>query len=100
MDALMPDGRRLLFSRASSPGSGSKIAVVDVTRPDLVTPLTSDLGAEGQPAPSPDGRWLAFVTDRSGRPEVVLTRLVEDGGSLRVTDQRLPVSSSGGIDPH
>ena len=97
---FMPDGRHLLFSRVSSLGGDREIAVVDVNRPDVMTGLTTDSGTEGQSAPSPDGKWLAFVTDRTGRPEVVLTRLVDDGQSLRVTDQRLPVSSSGGIDPH
>ena len=63
-------------------------------------PLTTDPGVEDQPALSPDASWLAFVSDRSGRPEVVLTRVVQDGGSIRVTDQRLPVSTSGGTDPH
>ena len=42
-------------------------------------------------APTPDGRWLAFVTDESGRREVYL-RLLEGG-------PRLQVSTGGGREP-
>ena len=62
--------------------------------------LASDRGYVGQAAPSPDGQWLAFVTDRTGRMEVVLSRFVEDGGRLQLNTQRVPVTSAGGIDPH
>jgi hypothetical protein len=62
--------------------------------------LTSEPGYVGQASPSPDGQWLAQVTDRTGRSEVVLSRFVEDGPRLRLNAQRLPVSSAGGVDPH
>ena len=32
--------------------------------------------------------------------EVVLTRLLEEGGRTRLSEQRLPLSPAGGIDPH
>ena len=99
MGRFMPDSRRLLFSRSSSGGLDRELAVIDINRPDAATPLTRDPGAEQQPAASPHGKWLAFVSDLTSRQEVVLTRLVNDGQSLQVTDQRLPVSSAGGIDP-
>jgi Tol biopolymer transport system component len=53
-------------------------------------------GLQSEPAISPDGQWLAFTTDRSGRPEVVLTRLIDDGKTAQLGDQRLPVSTAGG----
>ena len=61
--------------------------------------LIGEKGYVGQAMPSPDGQWLAFVTDRTGRMEVVLSRFVEDGGRLQLSAQRVPVSSAGGIDP-
>jgi Tol biopolymer transport system component len=33
-------------------------------------PLLNSAAAEYSPAFSPDGRWLAYVSDESGRPEV------------------------------
>ncbi len=40
---------------------------------------------------SPDGRWLAYQSDESGRWEIYLPKLDDR--------QRIPVSSSGGRDP-
>jgi len=50
--------------------------------------------------PSPDGRWLAFVNDHTGRWEVVLAQLIDDGTRVRLNPQRLAISANGGIDPH
>jgi Tol biopolymer transport system component len=47
---------------------------------------------EFNPAVSPDGRWLAFTSDQSGRNEVYLTRF-PDGGA------RQQVSADGGSSP-
>src|SRR5262249_2952155 len=72
---LSPSGKRAaiathgeLFTLATEKG--------DVRR------LTHTPGApEGLPAWSPDGKWIAFVSDRSGGDEVWLCD--EDGGQLK-----------------
>jgi serine/threonine protein kinase/Tol biopolymer transport system component len=46
---------------------------------------------EFQPALSPDGRWLAYVSDRTGQNEIWVQRY-PNGGPVRV-------SSNGGTDP-
>ena len=81
-------------------GGTTNLAIVGLDRPNTIEELTSDPGFEAQAAPSPDGRWLAFVTDRIGRYEVILARLVESGSRIRLGEQQLPVSTAGGIDPH
>jgi TolB protein len=48
--------------------------------------------AEMHPAPSPDGRWLAYVSDQSTRQEVYVTSLGSDGG-------RWQISTDGGLFP-
>jgi len=93
---FMPDGRHLCSRVCHARGATARS---QVGRPDDTATLTTDSGAEMQSAPSPDRKWHAFVTDRTGGQEVVLTRLVDDSRSLRVTDQRLP-GVLGGIDPH
>ena len=41
---------------------------------------------------SPDGRWVAFTSDESGREEVFVVPFPGPGG-------RIPISNQGGIDP-
>jgi Tol biopolymer transport system component len=52
-------------------------------------PLLNGPFSESQPALSPDGRALAFVSDRSGRNDVYLTAVNEPGVWI-------PISSGGG----
>ena len=55
--------------------------------PFLVTPFN-----ERSPMFSPDGRWLAYVSDESGRDEVYARSYPETG-------QKIPVSTEGGTEP-
>jgi eukaryotic-like serine/threonine-protein kinase len=57
------------------------------------TPLAvNTLANESEGVVSPDGHWLAYVTDQSGRDEVWIARF--PGG-----DERRPVSRGGGASP-
>jgi Tol biopolymer transport system component len=95
---FMPDGRTLLMWRERR-GGGHDLGLLAVDHPETFTVITSDPGLGMQAVLSPDGRWMAFVTDRSGRSEVVLGRAMGEGQKLRVSEQRLSVSSAGGTDP-
>ena len=55
--------------------------------PDAGTPrqITSDPGWEAQPALSPDGSFVAYVSDRSGNPDIWVSD-VRGGEPLRLTD--------------
>jgi hypothetical protein len=44
---------------------------------------------------SPDGKWLAFLSDESGRAEIYVQALDRGGDSLRVTGERFLVSQDG-----
>jgi len=48
--------------------------------------------AEGQPAISPDGRWLAYVSNETGRQEVYV-------GAFPTPAGRVVVSDNGGAEP-
>ncbi|MGI8619705.1 MAG: hypothetical protein ACR2L6_11560, partial [Gemmatimonadaceae bacterium] len=56
-------------------------------RPYLATP-----SSEVAPALSPNGRWLAYVSDESGRPEVYAS-------SVPVAGAREVISDNGGAEP-
>jgi eukaryotic-like serine/threonine-protein kinase len=94
----LPRRRAMVISRGVE--RGWDLSVVSLDGPAALYDLTTEPGFEGQPTPSPDGRWLAYATDRTGRWEVVLGRLTDEGGRVRLQEQRLPVSSGGGTDPH
>ena len=54
--------------------------------------IVSTAADERSPVLSPDGHWLAYVSDESGRREVYVRRFPEG-------QQRWQVSSDGGIEP-
>jgi Tol biopolymer transport system component len=68
------------------------IWVTPTDAPGAPRPFLNAAYNELTPAISPDGRWIAYVTDRSGRIEVYLRALEGEGAEI-------PVSVSGGTDP-
>ena len=61
----MPDGRSLVFSGLRSVNAEYQWRESDIYRLDVatgtVTQLTTRRGPDGQPTPSPDGRWIAYT---------------------------------------
>jgi len=88
--SFSPNGQLMTFIRAD-PKTLRDIWVLslkDHKRTSfLVTPAT-----EGAPRFSPDGRWLAYVSDESGRPEVYVQPYPGPGGKWQI-------SSDGGTEP-
>jgi Tol biopolymer transport system component len=84
--ALTPDGRTLLL-RVGRGGSYSRDIVAFTPGVDSVPrALVSGPFDEMTPAVSPDGRWLAYVSNESGRNEVYLRRLDDpDAGRTQVS---------------
>ena len=79
--AFTPDGRQMLYAQV---GQKSDLWIVPLdTR--KARPLIATEFSEAHPAISPDGRWLAYYSDRSGRGEVYLTSFPNPGGSWQVS---------------
>jgi serine/threonine-protein kinase len=91
--ALQTRDSRWLLLRSSIflPGGGDVVGVRfgDTT----LVPLVNSPALEGKMAVSPDGRWLAYVSEESGELEVYV-RPFPDAGSAR-----WQVSVAGGSDP-
>ena len=83
--SFSPDGQLVAFIRAD-PKTQRDIWVLslkDRTRsPCLVTPAT-----EGAARFSPDGRWLAYVSDESGRPEIYVQPFPGPGGKWQISTE-------------
>ncbi|UCF41130.1 MAG: protein kinase [Gemmatimonadota bacterium] len=82
----------LLFFQKSEGGTQHDIWVLPWAEGGDPRPVIASPAEEFHPAVSPDGRWLAYVSDESGRNEVYLT----DFPGLRT---RWSVSAGGGSEP-
>jgi eukaryotic-like serine/threonine-protein kinase len=89
--AATPDGRWAVAAELSELGEFDLVRV-ELEGDRRVTPLLATRFDEAFPTLSPDGRWLAYASDESGRPEVYVREL--EGGSGRVI-----VSRNGGSEP-
>jgi Tol biopolymer transport system component len=86
-----PDGRVLLFVNEDAV-TGDDLCTVSVAEPQKPTRLLSGSYAESQGQFSPDGRWLAYRSNESGRWEIYL-RPYPGPGSQQL------VSRDSGIQP-
>jgi Tol biopolymer transport system component len=87
----MPDGRSLAFAE-QDPKTLYDLRVLDLGAEPRARPYLQTPSSERFPAVSPDGRWIAHVTDETGRLEVVLRPA---SGS----HEQWPVSTGGGTQP-
>jgi serine/threonine protein kinase/Tol biopolymer transport system component len=85
------DGSRLALG-ARGPDLNDDIWVIDTARDGEPRPFLDSRFGERFPDFSPDGRWLAYASDESGRWEVYVRPYPGPGG-------RVQVSSEGGLEP-
>jgi Tol biopolymer transport system component len=84
---------RLLTFTENGVGTGPDIWVIDLSREGSAPrPFLQTAVAETYAAFSPDGRWLAYVSNVSGQSEVYVQPYPGPG-------ERIPVSSDGGHSP-
>lgn len=87
-----PDGRALTLSEFH-PSTGSwDIQVFSRGADPNRRPLLNTAFAEQAEALSPDGRWLAYVSNESGQPEIYVQPFPGPGGKWQI-------SSDGGREP-
>ena len=89
----LPDGSGLLtVAENLQPGSQRDIAVVANEGRGPVEAVIADGSRTQYPALSPDGRWLAYVSNRTGTDQVYVRPWQRDGPDVRV-------SNNGGSEP-
>jgi hypothetical protein len=91
-NAWTPDGKVLAFVE-SHPTTGDDIWGIDISGSDrLPKPIVRTASGETHPAFSSDGRWLAYTSFDSGRPEVYVQPFPGPG-------RRVRISTDGGSSP-
>jgi Tol biopolymer transport system component len=86
-----PDGHSIVY-RLDSPDNNRDIYLVPLTGQRTRVPILTNINDDKQPRVSPDSKWLAYVSNESGREEVYVRALLGAGG-------RVPVSVGGGGEP-
>ena len=89
--AFSPDGSAFAFV-AQMTATAHDVVVLSLKGDRTPRPLLATATLEDFPSFSPDGRWLAYMSLESGRPEVYV-RPFPGGG------QKWPISRDGGTEP-
>jgi eukaryotic-like serine/threonine-protein kinase len=89
------DGNILTLNGTTTAGDTSRtdIWTLSLQAEKALKPLLQEDYSEMQPEISPDGRWMAYVSDESGRREIYVRPFPE------VNKGKWPVSTSGGDNP-
>ncbi len=93
VEAQLLPGDSLLVFREDRLAPGMRdIYLAPLARPTELRPLAATASNERGIAVTADGRWLAFVSDRTGRDEVYIRRILPEGPPSLV-------STNGGVEP-
>src|SRR5262249_39595266 len=85
------DGKELAFTRGfSATGGNTDIYVVSVDQPKNVRAVVATNAAESFPEFSPDGKWLAYTSDESGRFTLYVQPYPGPGTRVTVTSEGSP----------
>jgi len=87
------DGNFLVISGRATPASGLDIGLIDLRDPVQVRWIIVNQFTQTEPDISPDGRWIAYQSNESGRVEVYIRPFPN------VDDNRWLVSPGGGLNP-
>jgi serine/threonine-protein kinase len=91
-ESWSPNGATLAFTQMDDPESGSDIYTLSLDGNRIPHALIRTKFSEGSPKFSPDGKWLAYSSNESGRPEVYAMTFPGPGPTIQL-------STEGGTDP-
>jgi dipeptidyl aminopeptidase/acylaminoacyl peptidase len=93
------DGRYLLYTQVTMRTKRGDIWAVPLQGERKPFPVLSTNASEVTPSLSPDGRWLAYVSDESGADEVYVRPFLPASGDSSGAGPKWLVSSGGGRFP-
>lgn len=85
-----PGGRAMVYTDITY-GKANKVMVTALDQSGQATPLDDTSFAQGSPKFSPNGQWLAYCTNESGRPQVYVKEFPNGA--------KIQISNDGGNDP-
>ena len=91
--SFSPDGRHLLTVLGRGETASTDILMTTLGSPPVTQPLLHSRFMETAPAISPDGRWVAYQSNQSGRAEIYVRRFPDVSQGQRL------VSTDGGVEP-
>ena len=98
-NAWSPDGRFFLFY-STDPKTANDLWILPPNRPPV--PFLKTPFREAHGVFSPDGRWVAYMSDQSGRMEVYVRPFADSlvaNGSAGDDGREWQVSTAGGVHP-
>ena len=90
--AFSPDDRYAAFNQMETDGTMTDLWMLPLTGDRTPRPFVKSKFTEGSGRFSPDGRWVAYCSNESGRAEVYVQTWPEPGPKIQI-------SSEGGDDP-
>ena len=92
-ESLLSDGNTLLFGQDIGPDTWGDIGMLTLEGDHTRKLLLQEEHNEGDPRISPDGRWLAYVSDESGNDEVYVRPFPD------IDKGKWTISTEGGDSP-
>jgi Tol biopolymer transport system component/predicted Ser/Thr protein kinase len=90
------DGRYLFVSQ-QDPKTSWDIYYMDLQGDHKVVPLLNSSYAEQDGRPSPDNKWLAYLSNETGRDEVYITSFPRVGSKWQVSNGGIRIQKSNGV---
>jgi DNA-binding winged helix-turn-helix (wHTH) protein/Tol biopolymer transport system component len=96
---VSPDGRFLLYTAHNQGGTRGDVWALPLTGEREPFPLIQRDLDQGEAQISPDGRWVAYASNESGRYEVLVQRFIESSDERSSEPATVAVSNGGGSAP-
>jgi serine/threonine-protein kinase len=92
-NAITPDGKQVIFRAVPVGSTKNDLYIASLSGDHMMKPLLATAHDERNAALSPDGKWMAFESDLSGRFEVYVRPFPD------VEAGQWPLSTNGGVKP-
>ncbi len=90
--AVSPDGVTLVYGRSQESGTGRDVWLFPLASDENPSPVLESANIEFNAVISPDGKWLAYESNESGREEIYVQ-------AFPSAERRQQISTAGGSEP-